>query len=178
MDYFPDPARPSLSIPVFNLEEWQAEIREWKNFEPLVKVKKSVALPAAYIIPGNEAELIALLRRHQIQMFRLTATAEVKVERYRVLHAAGRIEEEGPKPEFDLEKSEEKAVLQPGDVVVWLPQRARLLLPLLLEPESSWGILTDTGGSPSPFVAYAREGGTYPILRLIAKAALPLEELK
>jgi hypothetical protein len=178
MDYFPDPARPALSVPVFNLEEWRAESREWRNFEPLVKVKKSVALPAAYIIPGGEAELIALLQRHQVRLFRLTAPAEVSVERYRVLHAAGRIEEEIPKPEFDLEKTAEKAQLQPGDVVAWLPQRARLLLPLLLEPESSWGILTDTGGAPSPFAAYAREGGTYPILRLMAKAELPLEEMR
>lgn len=178
MDYFPDPARPTIAVPVFNLEEWRAEVRAWPRFEPLVKVKKSVGLPAAYVVPGGEVGLVALLRRHQVQLFRLTAPAEAVVERYRVLHAAGRIEEESPKPEFDLEKTREKVGLQPGDVVVWLPQRARLLLPLLLEPESSWGILTDSGGVASEFSAFVREGETYPVMRLMEKTELPLEEIK
>ncbi|MCU0275490.1 MAG: succinylglutamate desuccinylase/aspartoacylase family protein [Acidobacteria bacterium] len=177
MDYFPDPARPTIAVPVFNLEEWRAEVREWGRFEPLVKVKKSVSLPAAYIIPGSETGLVALLRRHQVQLFRLTAPAEAVVERYRVLHATGRIEEESPKPEFDLERTTAKVGLQPGDVVAWLPQRARLLLPLLLEPESSWGILTDSGGVASEFSAYAREGGTCPVMRLMEKLELSLEEI-
>ena len=69
-------------------------------------------------------------------------------------------------PEFDLEKSVEKTELNTGDFVIFLNQRARLLLPLLLEPESSWGIMTDTGGFPSAFSSYAREGHCYPILRL------------
>lgn len=177
MDYFPDPARPSVAFPVFNLEEWRAETREWKNFEPLVKVKKSVRVPAAYVIPGKEAGLIALLQRHQVRLQRLTAPAEALVEQYRVLHAAARLEEESVKPEFDLETETARTVLRRGDVLAFLPQRARLLLPLLLEPESSWGIMTDTGGLASEFGAYAREGETYPILRLMEKADMPLEEM-
>jgi hypothetical protein len=62
--------------------------------------------------------------------------------------------------------------------VIFLNQPARLLIPLLLEPESSWGILTDTGGPPSQFSAYAKEGGIYPVMRLMEKAELPLEEIK
>jgi hypothetical protein len=178
MDYFPDPARPTIAFPVFDLVKWQAEVRDWNHFEPLVKVKKSVRLPIAYVIPGNEARLIELLQRHQMRLFRLTAPAEATVERYQVLHAAARIEEEISKPEFDLEKISEKTGLHKGDVVVFLNQRARLLIPLILEPESSWGILTDTGEVPSQFSAYAKEGGVYPVMRLMEKAALPLEEIK
>jgi len=178
MDYFPDPARPAITVPVFNLEEWKAEAREWKNFTPLVKVKKSVRLPVAYVIPGGEARLVELLQRHQMRLSRLTAPAEATVEKYRVLHAAARIEEDRSMPELDLEKARERTPLQAGDVVVFLNQRARLLLPLLLEPESSWGILTDTGEVPSQFGAYATEGGTYPVMRLMEKAELPLEEIQ
>lgn len=177
MDYFPDPQRPAIAFPVFNLNEWRAESREWKNFEPLVKVKKSVPLPQGYVIPGTAAALVDLLRRHQVRMFRLTAPAEATVEQYHILHVAARVEEESAKPEFDLEKRSERAALQQGDVVIFLGQRARRLLPLLLEPESSWGILTDTGGSPSGFASLASEGTAYPILRLIEKAELPLEEM-
>ena len=54
----------------------------------------------------------------------------------------------------------------------------RHLIPLLLEPESSWGILTDTGEVPSMFSHYAQEGKTYPIMRQMEKTDLPLEEIK
>ncbi len=178
MDYYPDPASPSVAFPVFNLEEWKAETRAWKNFQPLVKVKKSVRVPIAYVVPGEEARLIELLQRHQVRLFRLAAPAEATVEQYRILHAAARIEEEDPLPEFDMERESGRVTLAAGDVVVFLNQRARLLLPLLLEPESSWGIMTDTGEVPSLFGDYAREGKTYPILRLLEKADLPLEEIK
>jgi hypothetical protein len=178
MDYFPDPARPSIAFPVFNLAEWKAETREWKNFAPLVKIKKSVRLPRAYVIPAAETALIELLQRHQMRLFRLTASAEATVERYQVLHVAARIEEETSKPELDLEKTSERTVLQAGDVVVFLNQPARRLIPLLLEPESSWGILTDTGEVPSAFGAYMREGGVYPVMRLMDKIELPLEEIR
>ena len=178
MDYFPDPARPSIAFPVFDLVKWQAEVREWKRFEPLVKVKKSVRLPQGYIIPAAETALIELLQRHQMRLWKLTAPTAVVLEKYQVLHAASRIEEDRPMPEFDLEKISEKTALAVGDVVIFLNQPARLLIPLLLEPESSWGILTDTGGIPSPFSAFAREGGSYPVMRLMEKAELPLEEIK
>jgi len=178
MDYFADPSRPTIAFPVFNLAEWKAETREWRHFEPLVKVKKSVRLPVAYVIPGGEVKLIELLQRHQLRLFRLTAPAEASVEKYQVLHVASRSEEERPMPEIDLEKTSEKGGLRRGDVVVFLNQRARLLIPLILEPESSWGILTDTGEVPSQFADYAREGTAYPILRLMEKVDLPLEEIK
>jgi hypothetical protein len=178
MDYFPDPSRPSIAFPVFDLVKWQAEVREWKRFEPLVKIKKSVRLPQAYIIPAAETALIELLQRHQMRLWKLTAPAAVILEKYQVLHAASRVEEDRPMPEFDLEKKSEKTDLAAGDVVIFLNQPARLLIPLLLEPESSWGILTDTGGPPSQFSAYAKEGGIYPVMRLMEKAELPLEEIK
>jgi len=178
MDYFPDPARPSIAFPVFDLVKWQAEVRDWKPFEPLVKVKKSVSLPQAYVIPAAETSLLELLQRHQLRLWRLTAPASAALEKYRVLHAAARFEEERSMPEFDLEKTCEETGLASGDVVVFLNQRARLLIPLLLEPESSWGILTDTGGSPSQFSGYAQEGKIYPVMRLMVKADLPLEEIK
>jgi hypothetical protein len=178
MDYFPDPARPFIAFPVFDLVKWQAEVREWKRFEPLVKIKKSVRLPQAYIIPAAETALIELLKRHQMRLWKLTAPAAVILEKYQVLHAASRIEEDRPMPEFDLEKINEKTTLAVGDVVLFLNQPARLLIPLLLEPESSWGILTDTGEVPSQFSAYAKEGGIYPVMRLMEKTQLPLEEIK
>ncbi len=178
MDYFPDPARPSIAFPVFDLVKWQAEIREWKHFEPLVKIKKSVRLPQAYVIPAAAAPLLELLKRHQLRLWRLTAPAAVMLEKYRILHVASRLEEERVMPELDLEKHSEKTALAAGDVVIFLNQSARRLIPLLLEPESSWGILTDTGEVPSQFSGYAREGITYPIMRLMEKSELPLEEIK
>jgi hypothetical protein len=178
MDYFPDPARPSVAFPVFNLAEWKAETREWKNFAPLVKIKKSVRLPQTYIIPAAETMLIELLKRHQLRLWRLTAPAAPMLEKYRILHVASRIEEERPMPELDLEKINEKTALAAGDVVIFLNQPARRLVPLLLEPESSWGILTDTGEMSTQFSVYAKEGGTYPIMRLMEKTDLPLEEIK
>jgi hypothetical protein len=178
MDYFPDPARPSIAFPIFDLVKWQAATRDWNHFEPLVKVKKSVRLPQAYVIPAAETSLLQLLKRHQLRMWRLTAPATLMLEKYQILHVASRIEEERPMPELDLDKISEKTALAAGAVVIFLNQPARRLIPLLLEPESSWGILTDTGEVPSQFSGYAREGSFYPVMRLMEKAALPLEEIK
>jgi hypothetical protein len=178
MDYFPDPTRPSIAFPVFDLVKWQAEIRDWNHFEPLVKVKKSVSLPQAYIIPAAETALIELLKRHQLRLWKLMAPVTLMLEKYQVLHVASRLEEERPMPELDLEKISEKTALAVADVVVFLNQPARRLIPLLLEPESSWGILTASGEVPSMFSHYAQEGKTYPIMRLMEKADLLLEEIK
>jgi hypothetical protein len=178
MDYFPDPARPSVAFPVFDLVKWQAEVRDWNRFEPLVKVKKSVRLPLAYVIPAAETALLDLLKRHKLRLWKLTSPAAPMLEKYRILHVASRVEEERSMPEFDLEQTSEKTALAAGTVVVFLNQPARRLLPLLLEPESSWGIMTDSGEVPSQFSTYAQEGAVYPIMRLMIKTDLPLEEIK
>jgi hypothetical protein len=135
-------------------------------------------LPQAYIIPAAETALLELLQRHQMRLWKLTAPATPLLEKYQILHVASRVEEERPMPEFDMEKICEKTALAAGDVVIFLNQPARLLIPLLLEPESSWGILTDTGEVPSQFSAYGREGVVYPVMRLMEKTELPLEEIK
>ncbi len=151
MDYFPDPYQPTISFPVFNLNEWKSEWQDWSRFEPVVKVKKSLRLPIAYVVPSREEELIDLLERHHIIMQRITDPVSITVEKYRMFYISSRIEEERSMPEFDLEKYNDKTSLQQGDIIIFLNQKARNLIPLILEPESSWGILTETGGHPSRF---------------------------
>jgi hypothetical protein len=174
MDYGPDPARPTLAMPVFNVFEWREEVREFDRFEPLVRVKKSVPRPLAYLIPAAQSGLLELLQRHEVELQVLTADIRVKASRYRVLHLAERHEEEQTKPAVDLTEETGEFPLEEGDVVVFTRQPAALLLPLLLEPESTWGVCTDTGGVASPFADYLAPGETYPVYRLMEPAELPL----
>jgi len=177
MDYGPDPERPTLAMPVFNVFEWRDEVRDFGNFEPLVRVKRSVAIPAAYVIPARERQLLSLLRRHQVERHALTGDLRLTVSSYRILHLAERQEEEQTKPAVDLEAVMEQVAFQRDDVVVFTRQPAARLLPLLLEPESTWGICTDTGGLPSAFGHYLAPGGTYPVYRLLSPRDLPVRRL-
>ncbi len=168
MDYFPDPERKTLSFPVFDLEAWRAEDRPLDHFEPRVQIKKSVARPTAYVIPGGEKALLDLLVRHHIRTDTVTTRRTVDLEHYRIWHVAARMEEELTMPCIDTELRTDPATLEPGDVLVPLHQPAGLLIPLLLEPASSWGILTDSGNVPSLFATYAQPGQDYPVRRLPA----------
>jgi hypothetical protein len=174
MEYFPDSTRTTVNFPVFNLNEWKREYRDLEHFEPDVQVRRSVRKPVAYIIPADQQELIDILNRHQIEMYRLTADAEVPVEIYHIWHVSQMLEEELMIPCVDAELRLEKQVIPAGSRIVFLNQRAGLLLPLLLEPQSSYGLFTEASGRDFSLTGLLQAGTDYPILRLVERSELPL----
>lgn len=168
MDYCPDPSRLTFSLPIVDLQSGLAGIRAMGNYEPLVKVKKSVAEPLAYLIPGGETAIIDLLKLHHVGMVSSWDGRKMLVEEQTILHIASRAEEESELPCFDSSTARRTRRLEKGDVLIALDQPGRLLIPLLLELESSWGVMTDTGALPSTVRARLNEGDLYPVRRVIA----------
>ncbi len=174
MDYFKDSAQDSLIMPVFDLYKWQKAEKKLGKYEPLVKVKKSVERPYAYIFSQKEKKLIDLLFKHEIKMSQIVADIDTEVEAYTILHVTP-IREEDKQTEYvdAIVKRENKKIK--GNVLVVLNQRAANLIPLLLEPQSSWSIVTERSGREYRFKEYLEEGKEYPIFRLMNPIKVDLE---
>jgi len=173
MEYFPDESRPTLNFPVFDLNTWTAMHRDIEHFKPLVKVKKSVSKPAAYYFPATETELIELLNRHRIPMLRLRGEQMAATETYRIKHITDAIDEEKPTFTIDLEKTAGNDMLEDGTILVPVEGAASNLIPLLLEPESTWGIVSSRAMGKYRFENYLVEGKPYPVGRLSSIEQLP-----
>ncbi|MBA7704417.1 hypothetical protein ES703_113224 [subsurface metagenome] len=167
MDYFPDPEQDSLSFPVFDLYTWQRVERQLENYEPIVKVRKSVEKPYAYIFSENEHRLIDLLSKHQIEIHYNKTEVDIDIEAYTILHVTPYIEEDKPAIYVDVSVEKETKRMEQGSVIVFLNQRASNLIPLLLEPQSSWGICTENSGRKYRFAEYLQENQRYPIFRIM-----------
>ncbi|NOX90772.1 MAG: DUF2817 domain-containing protein [Calditrichaeota bacterium] len=176
MDYFPDPNQKTLKFPVFDFYKWKRVEKELPRFEPLVKVKKSVAKPFAYIFSQKEKRLIELLTKHQIKMYRLAKNALIPVEVYKILHTTPAIDEDKPTLNVDAEKRKENLKFFKGDVFVPLNQPASNLIPLLLEPESTWNICQKRNGHQYRFAEYLTVGKEYPVKRVPRAIQLELKD--
>ncbi len=166
MDYFPDQENPTLNFPIFNLYTWQHEVRELENFAPIVKARQSIRLPIAYAFSEKENKLIELLDKHQIKYERLDTPKKIIVQKYRIKNVTDFMEEDKPAQLIDVESFAESVELPVGTVIIKTNQIASNLIPLILEPQSSWSIVTKTGGRKYRFKNYIEKGKIYPIWRI------------
>jgi len=166
MDYFPDSSRDSLTYPVFNLYTWKREKKQFGHFEPQVKSLKSVECPGAYIFSGNEDELKDLLNKHQIKVSSLKNPLDLEVESYSILGVITTKEEDKLSEDIDVLKKNMIKKFSKGDIVVFMSQKAANLIPLLLEPQSNYGIVSKGGGRHLRFKEYLKKNTDYPIYRV------------
>jgi hypothetical protein len=170
-DYFPDPDRPEVEIPVVNVETGELETRSFGHFEPRVRVKRSLAPPKAYVIGPERERLLEVLARHRIEMDTVREVTMAALQRIHIHNVTPMEEEEMTVPNADISVEEVVEQLPPGTVVISMNQPASLLLPLLLEPESTRGLLTESGGRDRHFGPWLEAGTTFPVLR----ATVPLK---
>lgn len=166
MDYYQDSADSLFKFPVFDLYEWRGVEKKFDCFHSKVKVRKSVEKPIAYVIPSGEKELIELLKKHNIKLKTLPEACEVELEIYNIRHVTEMIEEDMSVPYVDVSISNEKRELQSGMIFVFFDQPAGNLIPLLLEPQSTIGIFSESGLKDNVFMKFLQEGSEYPIYRL------------
>jgi hypothetical protein len=178
MDYFPDSTRPVLSFPVFDLKTWRHTTRNFDCFEPDVRVKLSVPLPQAYCIPSDDDKLIALLNKHRVPFHKLTTDQETMVGTYTIHHVTPSVEEDYPSLMVDARLQLKKEVLPAGQLILKLDHTAAHLVPLLLEPQSSVGFLSERGGRHLQFKDYLIPGQCFPIKRLPSLNGLTLEPVE
>lgn len=175
MEYFAVEESPTLNFPVFDLNSWTHTDRDLENFKPLVKVKKSIIKPAAYAFDARETKLIELLSRHRIAMHTLQDTQQTETETYLVKHVTDAMDEEKPTYAIDLDKLHGEETLQKGTIIVPVSGAASNLIPLLLEPQSTWGIVSPRTTGEYRFENYLVEGKPYPVKRLPSIERLKLE---
>ena len=178
MDYFPDPQRKTITYPVFDLSRWQHTQRQLDHYEPLVRVKKSVRRPFAYLFPEQETRLVEVLSRHQIEIHRLMTDTEMEVESYTIADVVPIVEEDKPGEDVRVNTTTTTRRMKRGSMVVFLKQRAANLIPLLLEPQSSWGLCTERSGRRYRFSEYLKKGQPYPILRVIKPVTLDVKPME
>jgi len=177
MDYVSDPERKTTTTyPLYDINSQKKFEKELGNYEPLVKIKKSIKKPVAYIFSKNERRLAELLSRHQIEMSCLKNNTKLKVEEYKILSPTRIIEQEKRGENVEVKVQTKSITMEESSVVVFLQQRAGNLIPLLLEPQSRWGICTEKSGRKYHFGQYLKEGRQYPILRLMQPVKLKLEK--
>lgn len=172
MDYFPDSLREKLTFPVFDLYTWHQVEKQLENYEPEVKVIKSVTRPYAYVFSDQQEKLIELFSKHGIMMSRLKSDAELEVESYTLLHLTPGRDEDKPTENVDVVVQKVVRKLKKGSVFVLLNQPAANLIPLLLEPQSTWNIAKERSGSKYRFKEFLQETREYPIYRITKSVRL------
>ncbi len=177
MEYVPDPDHEVLSFPVFDLYQWKHRVRDFKNYAPKVKVKRTGRRPFAYVFGADQKDLIAVLKKHQIPMYRLNEECTVNTEQYTILHVTPGVEEDKFTEYIDLRINQKETLLAAGSVIVKTNNSAHNLIPLLLEPQSSWSLVSKRGGRKHRFENFIEEGRDYPILRIPDKINLSLNPL-
>jgi hypothetical protein len=166
-DYGPDPDRPSVRYPIFDLMTWARREAELDSFEPLVTPVLSVERPWGYALPAEQSELVELLERHRIRSWTATSGTSAAVERYRVEGVTKVQIEDKEADEISVEVLRERATLPAGTVVVPLAQPAANLIPLLLEPQSLWAPTGERGGRHLALTSLLEVGSTFPVVRLV-----------
>ena len=166
-DYTRDPERKTVTFAVYDVNSKQHMEKELWNYSPLVRVKKSVEKPVAYIFSKNEDRLRELLLRHRIEMRYLARDTEIEVEKYTITSLRDITEEDKAGQDVEVKVQKEEELMEEGSVVVFLRQKAGNLISLLLEPQSSWGICTERAGRKHRFAEYLQQGRQYPIFRIM-----------
>ncbi len=129
------------------------------EFRPVVTQGRTTTLPRAYLVPATEEGVIALLRRHHVEMETLDEGTELEVERIRI--EGHTIEElENPTAIADVAKSLERYTAREGDVLVPTAQLRGVMVAAALEPESMHGLLGNGQ------FAHLDQVGDFPILRV------------
>ncbi len=168
MDYFPDSAHKTCAFPVFDLYLWKTVTKNLGNYEPLVLVKTSVQKPVAYLYDASYKNLTELLLKHHIVLYALNKDVALKAQFYRIRHVTDDREEEKPHKYVDVAVWSQKKAFPKGSILVFTAQPASNLIPLLLEPQSSYGIVTKAAMHQYVFSDFLKTGQTYPVARIVA----------
>ena len=107
----------------------------------------------------------------------LRQTGDFKTETYAIRHIVEAIDEEKPTYMVDVHKTTQQQTLESGMIIVPVSGPASNLIPLLLEPESTWGVVSPRATGKYRFADYMVEGQDYPVKRLPSLDKLDLKKL-
>ncbi len=162
MDYVKDPARPSVTVGVIDIQTGAKETRTYDDFDPLVQTTLAVQRPLGYAIPADQTDVLAVLERHGIQTAPAGTPMRAVVESYRIESVTPGTKEDKEFLEVGVSTTRGDAVIPADEVIVWCDQISTNLIVALLEPQSQWGL------APLPDFGHLMEvGSRYPIRRIV-----------
>ncbi|MGA3243199.1 MAG: M14 family zinc carboxypeptidase [Bacteroidota bacterium] len=125
-----------------------------------VKLQKSTVLPEKYFIERKDSAIVELLRRHHINVEEFTRETELSVSAF-FLDSVSQVSiEEETQPLVFVTSRQIKKTFRPGDFVISTHQLQSLLMAIILEPESIWGL------TKYEQFAYLLKQAQYPVYRL------------
>ena len=137
------------------------------EFEP----SEAVIRPFAYLVPPTDAETVATLKRHGLDVQELRETIELDLEVYRVdaIQRSTRRFEGHHLVDLKVSPRKESRLVPAGTLLVRTAQPLGALAVYLLEPRSEDGLATWNF-----FDSELKEGGDFPVSRLLQPVAISL----
>ena len=145
--YARDPAQPELVIKAFERAEspvrgiLKITTEVVKNWFPRVESRLSVPRPLGYIIPAERSDIAEVLLARRIEIGMFTRDAEVDVEYDRAVAVTPSAADYLAPEKIEVEKTTHRALIRRGDFYVSCSQDGANLIPLLLEPQSEFGLI-------------------------------------
>lgn len=162
MDYVKDPAHPTVTVGVINLETGAEEEMVIEAYYPRVESTLTVSRPLGYALPASLMDVTGVLERHGIPMTPLAEPLRATVESYRIDSVVEEVKEDKAFLNVGVSAAREPMAVPEGYVVVWSEGLPTNLVASLLEPQSMWGL------APLPeYVHLLEVGSTYPVLRVV-----------
>ena len=157
MDHFK--GKGELGIPVRMVATQRDTVWQVKPYHGEVRMQKSIRLPEKYIIEQKDSAIVQLLRRHHIRVDEVNQESHVNVTAYTTDSTSRSEIEEETQPLVSVSSRSTTKTLKPGDFIIPTKQLQSILLAIILEPESMWGLTKyDQFG-------YLLKEKQYPVLR-------------
>ncbi len=151
-----------MKIPVFNLRLNKDTVWSVTPYHSVVQPHLSVKIPSAYIVPKQLTAVLDLLRRHHITMEKITSRHSIHTEVFTIDSVGTEYVEEDPKPQPFGHWKKATSMLHEGDMIVRTGQLQSVLITIILEPESVWGLM-----GYSVFESLLKKTGAYSIVRVV-----------
>ncbi len=112
-----------------------------KNWFPEVESRLSVGRPVGYIIPGRHLDVVETLLNLGVEVMTFGRDQELEVEAYRALEVVPSSADYLAPQKLEVERFSTRLVAKRGDFYVACAQPAANLIPVLLEPQSDYGLI-------------------------------------
>jgi hypothetical protein len=162
MDYVPDPANPTLTYGVIDLESGEPQTREVEDYHPVVETTLWVDRPIGYAIPAELTGVIDVLRRHEIAFEEAPSDTPAVLETYTIQGVTETTKEDKAFLDVQVGMDRREGILPEGTVIVRCDQMASHLIVTMLEPQAQWGL-----AALPDFVWMLETGTEFPIKRIV-----------
>ena len=129
-----------LQIPVRMVGTQRDTVWQVRPYHGEVRTQKSALLPEKYIIEQKDSAIVQLLRRHHIRVDEVKQESRVGVTTYSIDSTSRSEIEEETQPLVSVSSRSMTKILKPGDFIIPTKQLQSMLLAIILEPESMWGL--------------------------------------